>query len=147
MHHLLWYHVIMTWSCICEYKMDFSCICNYDLWLMLIWTNMKSVAISSNNIWKFNCFAISNVVHRWSDTMSHLIQFELWLQIIVANVHVYKCEKNMFWLMKLLNLVIWIFFLVILIEKIVKSIIKFSAFVKFSKEKVKRNHNFQFLTY
>jgi hypothetical protein len=38
------------------------------------------------------------------------------------------------------------FFLVILSEKIVTFIIKFSKFVKISKKKVERNHHFQFLT-
>jgi hypothetical protein len=51
-------------------------------------------------------FAINNVVHRWLDITWYLIQLELQLQIIVVNVHMFKCEKNMLWLMKLMDLVV-----------------------------------------
>ncbi len=48
----------------------------------------------------------NNVVHTQLDTTWHLIQLEFQSQIIVANVHVSKCVKNMLWLMKLLDLVL-----------------------------------------
>jgi hypothetical protein len=65
-------------------------------------------------------FGTSNVIHKWLDTMWHFIQLELWIQIIAVNVHATRCEENMLWLMKLLDLVVWFFFLVILSEKITK---------------------------
>jgi hypothetical protein len=39
-------------------------------------------------------FAIWDVIHRPLDTMWHLIQLQLGLQILVTNVHVIKCNKN-----------------------------------------------------
>jgi len=52
---------------------------------------------------------INNVVHTQLDTTWHHIQLEFQSQIIVANVNVSKCVKNMLWLMKLLDLVLCIF--------------------------------------
>jgi hypothetical protein len=53
---------------------------------------------------------ISNVVHKWLDTTHGFFQFELILHIIIANVLVFKCEKNV-----MANQIIWfssiIFFL------------------------------------
>jgi hypothetical protein len=46
----------------------------------------------------------------------------------------FKYEEIMLWLMKLLDLAIWVFFLVILIEHIVKWITKFDKFLKISKD-------------
>jgi hypothetical protein len=51
-------------------------------------------------------FAINNLVHRWLDITWYLIQLELRLQIIVVNVHMFECEENMLWLMKLMDLVV-----------------------------------------
>jgi len=51
--------------------------------------------VAFNDRWKYSCFVINDVVHKWLITMWHFIQLQLWLQIIVANVHVSKCEKNM----------------------------------------------------
>jgi hypothetical protein len=51
-------------------------------------------------------FVINNVVHRWLDITWYLTQVELRLQIIVVNVHMFECEENMLWLMKLLDLVV-----------------------------------------
>jgi hypothetical protein len=31
---------------------------------------------------------IGNVIHKWLDNMWHVVQLELWLYIVVANVHV-----------------------------------------------------------
>jgi hypothetical protein len=87
------------------------------LWLAIIASLDENVIISCNNLWhsmineNVIIFAINNVVHRWLDITWYLIQLELWLQIIVVNVHMFKCEENMLWLMKLLDLVVWIFFL------------------------------------
>ncbi len=39
-------------------------------------------------------FVIHDVVHGPLDIMWHFIQLELRLQILVANIHVTKCEKN-----------------------------------------------------
>jgi hypothetical protein len=49
-----------------------------------------------------------DVIHGPLDTMWHLIQLELWIWILVVNIHVNKCEK-MNWQMKLQGLVVSIF--------------------------------------
>jgi len=48
----------------------------------------------------------NNVVHMQLNTTWHLIQLEFQSQIIITNVHVSKCVKNMLWLVKLLDLVL-----------------------------------------
>jgi hypothetical protein len=87
------------------------------LWLAIIASLDENVIISSNNLWhsmineneNVIIFAINNVVHRWLDIKWYLTQVELWLQIIVVNVHMFECQENMLWLMKLLDLVYWIY--------------------------------------
>jgi hypothetical protein len=46
----------------------------------------------------------NNGVHMQLDTTWHLIELEFQSQIMIANVHVSKCVKNMLWLMKFLDL-------------------------------------------
>jgi hypothetical protein len=53
---------------------------------------------------------IHDVVHVPLDTMWHFIQLELWIWILIANIHVNNYEK-MTWQMKLQGLMVSIFFL------------------------------------
>lgn len=60
--------------------------------------NQKSIHII-HNLWhlvideNFVVFATNNVVHKWLDNMSCLVQLILPLYIIVANIHVSMASK------------------------------------------------------
>ncbi len=56
----------------------------------------------------------------------------------------FKCEKKMLWLMKLLDFVVWNFFLMILNEQIIQCIIKFGMFVKILKDTTKGRNESSF---